>query len=109
MPDRAVGLERWRALGRLLPQDVRERVFEPAFGDLMHNRLTTAEDRPRLPFGITALGTYLACFPIAIPRLFVKGGRLTSVGRASVWAVAVLATVALVMANMSPSVPPYSP
>jgi hypothetical protein len=41
VPDRATGVERWRALGRLLPRDVRERIFEPAFGDLTYHWLTS--------------------------------------------------------------------
>ncbi len=108
MPDRAAGVERWRALGRLLPRDVRERIFEPAFGDLTYSWLTSGGDR-RVPFGVRALSTYVGCFPVAIPRLFVKGGRLTGFGRASVWAVAVLATVMLVLANFAQSYAAYGP
>ena len=109
MPDRTLRVERWRALGRLLPKDVRERIFEPAFGDLMYHWLTSADAGGRLPFGVHALSTYLGCFPVAIPRLFVNGGRLTNFGRASVWAVAVLATVALVVANMAQAYASYDP
>ena len=108
MPDRAVGVERWRALGRLLPRDVRERIFEPAFGDLTYHWLTSHGGR-RLPFGVRALSTFLGCFPVVIPRLFVRGGRLTGFGRASVWAVAVLATVMLVLANFAQSYGAYEP
>ncbi len=79
MPDRAAGVERWRALGRLLPRDVRERVFEPAFGDLTYHWLTSNDGR-HVPFGVRALSTFLGCFPVVIPRLFVKGGRLTGFG-----------------------------
>ena len=66
MPDRATGVERWRALGRLLPRDVRERIFEPAFGDLTYHWLTSDVGR-RVPFGVRALSTFLGCFPVAIP------------------------------------------
>ena len=108
MPDGASGVERWRALGRLLPSDVRERIFEPAFGDLTYHWLTSDAGR-RLPFGVRALSTYLGCFPVAIPRLFVRGGRLTGFGRVSVWAVAVLATVMLVLANFAETYASYTP
>ncbi len=108
MPERETGVERWRALGRLLPRDVRERIFEPAFGDLTYHWLTSAGGR-RLPFGLRALSTYLGCFPVAIPRLFVRRGRLTGFGRASVWAVAVLATVMLVLANFAQTYASYTP
>ena len=108
MPDRATGVERWRALGSLLPRDVRERIFEPALGDLTYHWLTSDVGR-RVPFGVRALSTILGCFPVAIPRLFVKGGRLTGFGRASVWAVAVLATVMLVIANFSETYASYAP
>ena len=108
MSDRERGVERWRALGRLLPRDVRERIFEPVFGDLTYHWLTSGSDR-RVPFGVQALSTFLGCFPVVIPRLFVKGGRLTGFGRASVWAVAVLATVMLVLSNFAETYASYAP
>ena len=48
-------------------------------------------------------------FPGRHTALFVKGGRLTGFGRASVWAVAVLATVMLVIANFSETYTSYTP
>jgi hypothetical protein len=54
-----------------------------------------------MPFGLRVLGTYVRCFPIAVPRFFVRNGKLTRAGRVSAWAVAVLATVALVIANVA--------
>jgi len=101
--------ERWQSLGRLLPEDVRERVFDPAFADLMRAWLTAGEGRRHIPFGVQAVGTYVGCFPIAIPRLFVRHGRLTRVGRLSLWAVGILATVALFIANVSQSYASYTP
>lgn len=108
MRDGSPGVERWRALGRLLPREVRERVFEPAFADLTYAWLTSSEESRRLPFGAHAMGTYLGCFSIAILRLFVRGGRLTRFGRFSFWALGVLATVALLVANMAQSYASYS-
>ena len=109
MRDYVWGPERWRALGRLLPHDVRERIFDPAFSDLMRAWLMASKGRRRLPFAVQAVGTYVGCFPIAIPRLFVHNGRLTRFGRVSLWAVGILATVTLVVANMVQSYPPHTP
>ncbi len=93
----------------MLPQDVRERIFDPAFSDLMRAWLTASEGRRRLPFAVQAVGTYVGCFPIAIPRLFVHNGRLTRFGRVSLWAVGLLATVVLVLANIVQSYASYTP
>ncbi len=103
------GPERWRGLGRLLPQNVRERIFDPAFSDLMRAWLMASKGRWRLPFAVQAVGTYVGCFPIAIPRLFVHNGRLTRFGRVSLWAVGILAAVTLVVANMARLYATYAP
>ena len=100
---------RWLALGRLLPRDVRERIFDPAFSDLMRAWLTASEGRRRLPFAVHAVGIYAGCFPIAIPRLFLDHGRLTRFGRASLVVIGVGATVALVVANLAEFYASYSP
>ena len=109
MPERSVPAERWRALGRLLPGEVRERIFDPAFSDLVYAWLKGADERRRIPFGLHAIGMYMGCFPIAIPRLFVNGGRLTRFGRYSLWAVGVLVSLALVVANVAQSYASYGP
>ena len=62
-----------------------------------------------VPFGVCALSTFLGGFPVAIPRLFVKGGRLTGFGGSSVWVVAVLAAVMLVLANFVETYASYAP
>ena len=107
MPDRNGAFERWSALGKLLPRDVRERIFEPAFGDLARSWLTAGRPAGTVPFGLQVLGTFLRCFPIALPRLFFRGGRLTRVGWFSAWAVAVLATVVLVITNLTKTYASY--
>ncbi len=86
---------------------MRERIFEPAFGDLMHHRLTTSGESSRLPFSVRALSTFLAYRPVAMPWLFVRGGRLTGFGRTSVWAVAIVATITLVLANVAQTYATY--
>jgi len=101
--------ERWRFLGRLLPDEVRERIFDPAFADLMRAWLTGNDGRPRLPFAVQVVGTYVGCFPIAVPRLFVHDGRLTRFSRVSLLAVGILATVVLLVANLAQSYTSYQP
>ncbi len=95
----ASAVSRWRWLGRLLPPDVRERVFEPAFADLTYGWLTTAERR--VPFGVRALGTFMGCARIAMPRVIVRDRRLTRFGRALVWGGAAIALLVLVVANLT--------
>ena len=109
MPDRAPPTERWRVLGRLLPREVRERIFEPAFSDLRVAWLRSGGASRHLPFGLHVVGTYVGCFGIAIPRMFVHEGRLTHVGRYSLWAAGLLAAVVLVAANVAQSYGSYSP
>ena len=101
MPRRPSSGERWRILGRLLPADVRERIFEPAFSDLLYDSLTaTPEQAPRAPFALRAVGTYMGCMPVALPRLFVRRGRLTRLGRVALAVTGVLLLVAILLARM---------
>lgn len=86
-------ISRWRWLGRLLPRDVRERVFEPAFADLTYGWLTAADRR--VPFGVRAVGTFMGCIRIAIPRVIVRHRRLTRVGKVVVWGGAAIVLVIL--------------
>lgn len=108
MLDRTAPHRRWRALGRLLPTDVRERIFEPAFSDLTVAWLRSEQSR-RVPFGVRAMGTYVGCFSLALPRLLVHNGRLTRLGRCTLWAAGLIATTALVVANAARSYTSYTP
>lgn len=102
MSKSVVRFERWRALGRLLPSDVRERVFDPAFSDLMYAWLTETDDRDRgLPFGVRVMGTYVGCIPISVPRLFYRQGKLTRFGRVTAWTVSTLVVAAAVASRMA--------
>lgn len=67
---------KWRMLGRLLPKDVRERIFEPAFADLLHRHLRGGGGN-RIPFGLSVIATGLGCAPVAVRWLFVRNGTLT--------------------------------
>ena len=90
------GRARWRLLGRLLPRTVRQRVFEPAFADLL--RASLESDVPMRGFGIRALGTFVGCLPPAAVRLFVVQGRptwLTRLGAAGIAVVLLLRVMAL--------------
>ena len=95
----ASSVSRWRWLGRLLPREVRERVFEPAFADLTYGWLTAAGRR--VPFGVRAIAMFVGCVRIAIPRVIVRDGRLTRFGKVVVWAGAAIVLVMLVVANLS--------
>jgi hypothetical protein len=97
-----VSFERWRSLGRLLPADVRERLFDPAFADLTHAWLTATEKPTSgIPFGLRVLVTYMGCLSISVPRLFYRRRRLTRLSRVAVWALSVLAVVAAVVMRMT--------
>jgi len=89
-------------LGRLLPRETRERVFDPALGDLMYAWLASPMRQQRgMPFGVRAVATYLGCVPSAVPRLFVERGRLTRVGRVAAWTATVFVALVLVVARMA--------
>ena len=76
-PERADST-RWSVLGRFLPRSIRERVFEPAFADLLRASLeTSGTGGHSTPFAVRALGTYLGCVPPSLLRVFVVRGKLT--------------------------------
>jgi hypothetical protein len=68
MSDRPSGLGRWILLGRALPARTRERVFEPAFYDLLRRSLRS-QDRSSLRFGGQAFGILAGSFAIAVRRV----------------------------------------
>ena len=80
-----------------MPKEVRERIFEPAFSDLLYRWLTQSQrSGSRIPFGAQVIATVAGCVPIAIPRLFVRDGALTRFGRISLGSVTVL-TIAILL------------
>ncbi|HEX9580284.1 MAG TPA: hypothetical protein VF970_04185 [Gemmatimonadales bacterium] len=97
MREASAGPERWIAVGRLFPRDIRERVFEPAFGDLLHQWLKAPAGRPRVPFGVRVLGTCAATVVAAFPDFFVRRRRLTRVGRVTLVVLAVVAAVVILV------------
>jgi hypothetical protein len=100
VPDPPPQFERWRGLGRLLPADVRARVFEPALADLVHTWLTDRENRGSIPFGLRALVTCLGCLPAAGRGLFIRRGRLTLLGRHWAWALVALTVIGMTAARI---------
>lgn len=90
---------RWSWLGRLLPRDVRERIFEPAFADLLRAHLQSSE-RAALPFGVRAIAHYVRCLPIALPGLFYARGRVTRLGRVCLAGLSAVALVVVLVANL---------
>lgn len=100
---------RWRALGRLLPKDVRERIYEPAFSDLLHDWLTrTDRGRGSLHFGVQAIGTVIGCLPIAVPRLFFRGGAPTRFAWVTLVSLAALLVVFLLTQQPVQTEPMYN-
>ena len=76
-----------RALRRMLPADVRERVFDPALGDARHAR-TRSGDRVA-PWWLVVVTTFGGCVVPAVRTAVVRKGRLTRLGRGLVWACAI--------------------
>lgn len=101
-------MERWRSLGRLLPRDVRERVFEPAFEDLKYVWVVGRHE-PGMPFPCHVAVTWLACLPIAVPRTLVRDGRLTRLGRFAVVAGALVFGLALLVSSVGDTYASYDP
>ena len=97
----STGPGRWRAVGRLLPAEVRERVFEPAFSDLLRKHLQSrAVPGSTVPFGVQVIGMLFACGPAAIPRLFIHRGRFTKIGKIAAWGLTALIVIAAAMSKI---------
>ena len=83
-------------------------MFDPAFSDLVYARLTAADPEDTdLPFGVQVVGTYVGCFPMAVPKLFYREGRLTRFGRVTVWTVSVLVVTAVAVSRMASAYAEY--
>jgi hypothetical protein len=90
---------------------VRERVFEPAFYDLLRARLVGGPDPAAgaTRFGAAVLGTWLRCLPIALPALVVRRRRLTRLGKWAVATATVAAIVVLILVTQTEYGPGYTP
>jgi hypothetical protein len=65
MPD-PIPSHPWLALGRLLPATLRERVFEPAYFDLLASRRGA-----RVPFGLQVFGLVLETCRVGWPAVLL--------------------------------------
>ena len=88
MHERPGHLDAWLRLGRWLPREIRERVFEPACRDAYAEAIQGGRPAPRGAW--TAVWLALGSLRAGWPRLFVSDRKLTWVGRVSVTAALVL-------------------
>ncbi len=90
----------WRLLGFVLPQSIREGVYEPAYLDLWRAHVLGTKAQPtraRALSGITVAGYLLAALCYAFPRYFREGGRTKLAGRLAGAGLAITALVLLLM------------
>ena len=84
-----------RAFARLLPKEFRERVFEPAWADiLLEEREAGGDRRGALR---TRCVVVLECLRLGLPQLLWHHGQLTRLGRRGATALAVIAALLLLM------------
>ena len=87
----------WRLLGFVLPQSIREGVYEPAYLDRWRAHVLGTEAQPargtRALSGITVAGYLLAALWYAFPRYFREGGRTKLAGRLAGAGLAITALV----------------
>ena len=69
----------WRAIGSLLPADVRERVFEPACYERLRRGLE--QDRSAVPMTAYALAALVGVAGFNFPRVLFDGRRLSRLGK----------------------------
>lgn len=103
------GPARWRTLGRLLPAEIRTRVFDPAFSDLLRSHLTRESAGRAVPFGAQVVAMIASCLAIALPRVFVQRGSLTRFGRGVLWTASLAGLIWLVVLRLSGAYGPVGP
>ena len=86
MPDRGGSPDWWFALGRLLPGEVRRRLFEPACYDLARERLTQRRNRSaEWRFTLRAMGVLVASSWCGAQLLLLDRRRMLKVARVLGW------------------------
>jgi len=84
----------FRAFARILPREFRERVFEPAWADILLDEHSAgggpASFRARFVL-------FLECLRLGIPQMVWQHGRLTLLARRGVVAAAVIVGLMLLM------------
>ncbi len=96
MPDQAP--KSWSRLGRLLPRDVRERIFEPAFHDLFADGA-----HRRSGFALRVLLMTADCARVGMAAVLFRRGRPTRAG----WAVLLLGSISVALGVLAGSVGNY--
>ncbi len=90
---RQVRTDPWTRLGRLLPQSLRTRVFEPAYFDLLAERQRRALEGGR--FALLVLGLALESYRVGGPGLILQFARSR---KAATWvAVAIVGSASLLV------------
>lgn len=93
----------WRVLGRLLPESIRDLVYEPAYLDLWRNH-SLRRNREALPaylsLGVRFVGCFAAVLWYSVPAYLVDRDRLRPAGRVVVVGAMILAL--LVVVSLAP-------
>ncbi len=79
MPRSRLPTRRWFVLGRLLPREVRTRIFEPAYNDLLREWLASGEEAPPWRFGVRALGILGGSAGVGVRRALLRRERIATV------------------------------
>ncbi len=101
MPEPAAPL--WQRLGTLLPEDIRERVFEPACYERLRHDLEHGDNR--VPIGVYALAALIEVVGLNFPRVLFDGWRLSRVGKLLAGSIVTSAAVAWVIVLIRYSYP----
>lgn len=73
----------WTLLGRLLPREVRERVYEPACYERL-SAMLESRSPARVGVGIYAINVFLGTAGRNLPRIWFDGRCLSGLGRLAV-------------------------
>ncbi len=83
----------------MLPSEFRERVFEPAFADLILEEAAVKQGNRRMFLGVfKRLLFLLNCFRLAMPQIFWHRGKVTKIARRMA---AAFVAVALIVAYIA--------
>ncbi len=69
----------WQRIGTLLPETLRERVFEPACYERLRRGLERGDDR--VPISMYALAALVGVIGLNFPRVLFDGRRLSRMGK----------------------------
>jgi len=95
--ERGRAIERWRRIGRLLPTEVRERVFEPAYEDLARAWLGEGAGGSGRLFGPRALSMLFLAAVVTVPRLILDRRRILGFAKVVVWSAIVTGSLLVIV------------